>query len=173
MEPSERVALFRAGDEKSFREVYERYAPALRCFAARLAREEGAVDDVVQEAFIRLWEHRHAFDTEEAIKAYLYRVVQRAGLNMIRHRKVVERYAASAREEEESFLEGMIEAEAFRLVQEIFEELPLACKTVYKMSLDGMSHEEIARELQITVNTIKKHKNNAHHYMRERLKGLL
>jgi RNA polymerase sigma-70 factor (ECF subfamily) len=36
-----------------------------------------------------------------------------------------------------------------------------------------MSHEEIAATLHVSVNTVKKHKNNAHHYMRGRLKGLL
>ena len=41
------------------------------------------------------------------------------------------------------------------------------------MSLDGKSHEEIAQTLNISVNTVKKHKNNANHYMRERLKNVL
>ena len=41
------------------------------------------------------------------------------------------------------------------------------------MSLEGKKHEEIAEILQITVNTVKKHKNNANHYMRERLKHIL
>jgi len=41
------------------------------------------------------------------------------------------------------------------------------------MSLDGKSHEEIAQALNISVNTVKKHKNNANHYMRERLKNVL
>jgi RNA polymerase sigma-70 factor (ECF subfamily) len=99
--------------------------------------------------------------------------VERTCLNLVRHQRVRERYAARPREEETSFLEGMIEAEISRVVLEIFEELPPACKQVYRMSLEGLSHEEISARLQITINTVKKHKNNAHHYMRERLKGLL
>jgi RNA polymerase sigma-70 factor (ECF subfamily) len=174
MERSERVVLFQAGDERVFREIYERYAPLLRCFAARYVREREAVDDVVQEAFVHLWERRREFPTEQAVKAYLYRVVQRKSLNVIRHQKVRERYTGTPREEEErSFLEGMLEAEVFSAVLAVFEELTPACKAVYRMSLDGKCHEEIADRLQISVNTVKKHKNNAHHYMRERLKGLL
>jgi RNA polymerase sigma-70 factor (ECF subfamily) len=167
------VALFQAGDESVFREIYERHAPALRCFAARYALGREEIDDVVQEAFVCLWEKRREFSAGDAIKAYLYRVVQRKSLNLIRHRKTRERYEAVPREEgEESFLEGMLEAELFRLVLAVFEELPPACKAVYRMSLEGMSHEQIAASLRISVNTVKKQKNNAHRYMRERLKGL-
>jgi RNA polymerase sigma-70 factor (ECF subfamily) len=166
--------LFQSGDEGTFREIYRQHAPALRGFAARYARDREAIDDMIQNAFIRLWEKRRDLPNEGAIKAYLYRVVQREGLNIIRHERVKERYAMTPREEsEESFLEGILEAELFRAVLVVFEELSPACKTVYRMSLDGMSHEEIAGKLQISVNTVKKHKNNAHHYMRSRLKGLV
>lgn len=40
-------------------------------------------------------------------------------------------------------------------------------------SLEGKSHKEIAEELNIAVNTIKKHKNNANHYLRSRLEKLI
>jgi RNA polymerase sigma-70 factor (ECF subfamily) len=174
MEFMDKVALFQAGDGDVFREVYRQHAPALRCFAMKYVQDRETVDDVVQEAFVHLWENRRGLASEGAIRAYLYRVVQRKGLNVIRHQKVRDRYAMAPREEsEESFLEGMLEAELFRAVLVVFEELPPACKTVYRMSLDGMSHEEIAEKLQISINTIKKHKNNAHHYMRDRLKGMV
>ncbi|MDY5012471.1 MAG: sigma factor-like helix-turn-helix DNA-binding protein [Butyricimonas virosa] len=44
---------------------------------------------------------------------------------------------------------------------------------MYLLSLQGKSHEEISLQMNITINTVKKHKNNANHYMRERLKYLL
>ncbi|MDR1415254.1 MAG: sigma-70 family RNA polymerase sigma factor [Odoribacteraceae bacterium] len=168
----ENLSLFSEGNERTFREVHDRYAAALRCFASRFSLEEGAAEDAVQEAFIRLWERRGTVRDETAARAFLYRLVQRGCLSAIRRRRTRERYAAGAREEGESFLEGMLEAEVFRLVREVFEELPPACKEVYRLSLEGLSHEEVAASLGITVNTVKKHKNNAHHFMRRRLKGL-
>ena len=61
----------------------------------------------------------------------------------------------------------------FQFLLGVFNELPPACREVYRLSLEGKKHEEIAEILQITVNTVKKHKNNANHYMRERLKHIL
>ena len=76
-------------------------------------------------------------------------------------------------EAEESFVYQMIEAEIYALINDIFEELPEACRNVYAKSLEGKSHKEIAEELNIAVTTIKKHKTNANNYLRERLKHLL
>lgn len=74
---------------------------------------------------------------------------------------------------EESFVYQMIEAEIYALINDIFEELPDACKNVYVKSLEGKSHKEIAEELHIAITTIKKHKTNANNYLRKRLKDLL
>lgn len=76
-------------------------------------------------------------------------------------------------ETEESFVHQMIEAEIYALINDIFEELPDACRNVYMKSLEGKSHKEIAEELHIAITTIKKHKTNANNYLRGRLKDLL
>ena len=60
---------------------------------------------------------------------------------------------------------------AFRILYEKYA--PALRYFAAKYVLEGKKHEEIAEILQITVNTVKKHKNNANHYMRERLKHIL
>ena len=76
-------------------------------------------------------------------------------------------------ETEEAFVNRIIEAEIYALINEVFEELPMATRRVYQKSLEGKTHREIAEELNIAINTIKKHKNNANHYLRIRLEKLL
>lgn len=167
---------FARGSEHAFRIFYNKYAVALRYFAAKYLNEDTMIDDVVQDAFVDLWEKRADFQEENAVKAYLYKAVRNACLNLIRHRQVEDKYSRQLRtegEESELFLDRMLESEIFQALLDVFHELPPACKEVYQMSLDGKSHEEIARTLNISVNTVKKHKNNANHYMRERLKHVL
>lgn len=169
------IQEFCAGHEKAFRILYEKYAPALRYFAARYIDEEEVIDDIIQDVFVGLWERHTTFKTENALKSFLYISAKNGCLNLIRHQGVKTRYAKVANwdESEESFLEHILEAEIFELLQEVFNELPPTCREVYRLSLEGKKHEEIARELNITINTVKKHKNNANHYMRERLKNIL
>lgn len=166
---------FSAGQERAFRILYEKYVPALRYFAAKYIGEEEMIDDVVQDVFVCLWEKRADFKTEETIKAFLYKSVKNSCLNTIRHQGVKDRYAEVALRDEEqvSFWDHILEAELFELLLGVFNELPPACREVYRLSLEGKKHEEIAEILQITVNTVKKHKNNANRYMRERLKHIL
>ena len=109
------------------------------------------------------------------LKAYLYRVVRNHCMTYARAPpRPAPRLAGLEKEEtEESFVHQMIEAEIYALINDIFEELPDACRNVYMKSLEGKSHKEIAEELHIAITTIKKHKTNANNYLRERLKGLL
>ncbi len=155
--------------------LYEKYAPGLRFFAAHYLDNAGAIDDVVQDAFVRLWEKKSDFMNERALKVFLYTFIKNASLNILRHHSVRERYAESVllEDNQESFLDHILEAELFELLLNVFDELPPACREVYRLSLEGKSHEEIAKALHITINTVKKHKNNANHYMRERLKNIL
>lgn len=170
------VGRFSRGDERAFRVLYERHRVALRYFAAKYLDDDADIDDVVQDAFVGLWEKRADFREEAAVKAWLYQAVKNDCLNLKRHRQVRESYAERVAEEgepSESFLDRMLEAEVFDALRRVFDELSPACREVYRLSLEGLSHEEIAERLRITVNTVKKHKNNANHYMRERLKWLL
>ena len=109
------------------------------------------------------------------LKTYLYRVVRNHCLTFIRdaQRKEKRMEGFEVEETEESFVYQMIEAEIYALINDIFEELPDACKNVYIKSLEGKSHKEIADELHIAITTIKKHKTNANNYLRKRLKDLL
>ena len=170
------IGRFARGEERAFRVLYERHVVGLRYFAAKYLTDDADIEDVLQDVFVELWEKRADFREEEAVKAWLYQAVRNDCLNLKRHRQVRTKYAERVAEEgepSESFLDRMLEAEVFEALREVFDTLPPACKEVYRLSLEGKSHEEIAARLHITVNTVKKHKNNANHYMRERLKRVL
>ena len=154
--------------EKTFRYLYEKYVVPLRYFAIKYINNQSIISDIVQDAFVRLWEKILQFTDENEAKAFLYKVVQTACIDLIRHQDVI-----SENTEEKSFLDNMLESEIFQALRTVFNELPPACKEVYLLSLQGKSHEEISLQMNITINTVKKHKNNANHYMRERLKYLL
>lgn len=163
-------------NEQAFRYLYEKYVAPLRYFAAKYIDDDPLVEDVVQSAFLGLWEKKDDFVAENAVKAYLYKMVRSLSIDTLRHQNVVRKHSEQVCLEvndEEYFLENIIETEVFQMVKTVFEELSPAVRQVYQLSLQGKSHEEVGRQLNISVNTVKKHKNNANHYMRERLKHLL
>ena len=148
----------------------------MRYFSAKYVDDDATIEDVVQDAFLNLWEKRNEFKTESTIKAYLYKIVRSFSVDTIRRRNIANRYAEKIvleKEDQEFFLENIVESEVFQMIQTVFNELSPAWREVYQLSLHGKSHEEISQLLDISVNTVKKHKNNANHYMRERLKHVL
>ena len=162
--------------DKAFRYLYDKYASTLRYFSAKYVDDDATIEDVVQDAFLNLWEKRNEFKTESTIKAYLYKIVRSFSVDTIRRRNIANRYAEKIvleKEDQEFFLENIVESEVFQMIQTVFNELSPVCREVYQLSLHGKSHEEISQLLDISVNTVKKHKNNANHYMRERLKHVL
>ena len=162
--------------DKAFRYLYDKYASTLRYFSAKYVDDDATIEDVVQDAFLNLWEKRNEFKTESTIKAYLYKIVRSFSVDTIRRRNIANRYAEKIvleKEDQEFFLENIVESEVFQMIQTVFNELSPSCREVYQLSLHGKSHEEISQLLDISINTVKKHKNNANHYMRERLKHVL
>lgn len=162
-------------DSRQFKEGYERYFTALKYFAINYVGDENVVLDLLQDFFLKLWEKSDTFKNEETFKVYLYRGVRNNCLTYLRDKKRAQKRLEGyvSEEIEEDFISRVIEAEVFSLINQVFEELPESCKKVYRLSLEGKSHQEIADELHIAINTIKRHKNNANHYFRKRLEKLL
>lgn len=160
---------------RKFKETYEEYFVALKYFAMHYVKDEELACDLLQDIFVKLWEKGDQFESEMQLRTYLYRVVRNHCLTFLRdeQRREKRMEGFEVEETEQSFVFQMIEAEIYALVNSIFDELPDACRNVYLKSLEGKSHKEIAEELNIAVNTIKKHKTNANNYLRERLKDLM
>lgn len=174
--PSEIMRSLSEGDVKAFRTVYDRYALPLRFFAVKYLGDVAAVDDIVQDCFVQLWERRTEFREHKGMRFYLYQSVRNACLNVIRHDEVRSKFAAKKVQEPESddtFMEKYMEAEAIELIFSAIEELPPAARQVYKLSLEGFTREEIGTKLNISVNTVKKHRSNANEFLRSRLKNLV
>ena len=161
-------------DPKRFRKEYEQHFSGLLYFAMQYVTREDVASDLLQDFFVKLWEQGQSFDNEQVFLVYIYRSVRNRCLTFLRDdkRKAARMARMEPADTDESFLNQIIEAEVYSLINDVFAELPESSKRVYIRSLEGKSHKEIAEELKIAVNTIKKHKNNANNYLRERLKKL-
>lgn len=79
--------------DKAFRYLYDKYAATLRYFSAKYVDDDATIEDIVQDAFLNLWEKRNEFKTESTIKTYLYKIVRSFSVDTIRRRNIANRYA--------------------------------------------------------------------------------
>lgn len=153
-----------------FKEYYDR----LVYFSLQLIKDKDQAEDIVQEAFIKYWSQRETvMQNRIAIKNFLYNTVRNASLNTIRHGKVVEayiQYQGNTEPEEPPVIEAIITAEAVAEIHAALHSLPESHRTISIMGyFDGKKNQEIADELDMSVNTVKKQKQRALELMRVKL----
>lgn len=90
-----RVERLRQGDTAAFTDVMEAYVPRLIQFARHIVGAHDVAEDVVQNVFIGVWEHRAALDAERPLKPYLYTAVRNRALKEVRATMVRDQYRTS------------------------------------------------------------------------------
>lgn len=107
------------------------------------------------------------------MKAYLYSTVRNKALNVLKHRKIEQHYMNEILQDEDAelyYMRSVIEEETRRLIFTAIDSLPEHCRKVCLLNLEGMDNQEIADELQVSLNTVKFHKKNAYKLLRDKLK---
>jgi RNA polymerase sigma-70 factor (ECF subfamily) len=146
-------ALLDSGDERAFRELYQRHTPRLFQFVLRLlGGTENDAEDVVQETWIRAAEHLGRFRWESAFSTWLSGI----GLNVCRD---MWRRKNGRDIEWSAAFEGGVAAPAVdeRIdLERAIELLPVGYRTVLMLhDLEGFTHDEIGERLGIAAGTSK------------------
>lgn len=155
----------RRGDKKAFRAIFDLYFNALAAFGYKYVQDQQAVEDMVQEVFISFWEGRQNFDHPGAIKAFLYTSVRNKCLNHLKHLSVRRKHedALVYRLESDQYFEShVIEEETFNQLFSEIRNLPASSREIMLLALNGLKNQEIADELQISINTVKTQKKIAY-----------
>lgn len=169
------IKSFNSGDTKSYRKIFQDLSTPLIMYACSLHNNSQEAEDVVQDAFVKLWEERENFDSIIVIKSYLFKVVRNAIFNIKKRENVIERHNPFIErdiEKEYDLENDIIREELYEQVFRVFEQLPSSCKKIYLMSLEGYKHQEISDKLNISVSTIKTQKNRANKFLKKKLKNL-
>jgi len=155
----------RRGDKQAFRALFDLYFNALAAFGYKYVEDIHAVEDMVQEAFISFWEGREKFDDPSAVKSFLYTSVRNKCLNHIKHQSVRRKHEGSLQYQMESdqyFESHVIEEETFNQLFAEIRNLPASSREIMLLALNGMKNQEIADELQVSINTVKTQKKIAY-----------
>ena len=158
------------GLDSLFKEFYDR----LIYFSFQLIKDKEQARDIVQDAFIKYWHQKETvIQNKIAIKNFLYTTVRNASLNNIRHNKVVEGYIQHlgvSEPEEAPVIDAIIAAEVIAEIHSSLQSLPENYRAISIMGyFDGKKNQEIADELEMSVNTVKKQKQRALQLLRLKL----
>ena len=159
-------------DRKAFKEVFDHFFNPLSAFGYRYIHDKPAVEDLVQDTFITLWEKRKDFDHLIALKSFLYTSVRNKCLNHLKHQAVEKKHESSLVYELESdqyFTDHVIEEEVFNQLFAEIRLLPEAAQEIMVLAMNGLKNQEIADELKISINTVKTQKKIAYSKIKEKM----
>lgn len=162
-------------EENTYNSFYSKHLQSVSNFAFFKCGDDALSFDLVQEAFIKIWENCAQIDPSKA-KTYLFTTVNNLFLNTVRHNKVKLAYAQSSpyMDRDNQDPEYLMREEEFkkRLLAAI-EELTDSQREIFLMNrVEGKKYREIAEILDISQKTVEKHMSAALKYLRERFDNL-
>ncbi len=151
--------------EKNFRRLYL----PLGMYALRLCGNTAQAEDIVQEAFMKLWAKIEEGLEISDFKAYAYGAVRNEALHWLRDSGRREEAVDSLPEVSDDQIDT---SERDAALWRAIEALPERCRRVFLLSKrDGLSHAEIADEMGISVKTVENQITKAYSRLRGELAG--
>lgn len=164
----------------AWKELYRFYYGALCNYSSSIINETSIAEDIVQECLVTIWKSNLHFQDTKTLSSYLYRSVYNNTLKYIRDQSIEDKRKAEwssvqADVEDDAFYQA-IEEDVIRKLRVAITLLPEQRQAILRLSIDGLSVQEIASQLGISANTVKTQKKRAYSFIKENLKdyfGLL
>jgi len=166
------------GDVNAFEMFFKTYYQPLCNYAYSFIQDRDEAEEIVQSAFLSVWEKRETLDIKTSLKSYLYTMVRNTSLNVIKHEKIKQKYVGEALAVEARSHEGVsqkvLSSELEEKIERAMDVLPEQCRLIFKMSrFEELKYGEIAEQLQISVKTVENQMGKALKIMRDQLKDYL
>jgi RNA polymerase sigma-70 factor (ECF subfamily) len=156
------LAVIRGGDAGAFAVLYDHHCRAAYSLAYRMMRDRQAAEDLVQEAFLKIWRSAGGYRAERAsVRTWILSVVEHQGIDDIRaaasRQRKQERFEALAARTQpsEAFAETwrtLRREQVRRALRALPPEQEQAVELAY---FAGNSHTEIAELLRLPLGTVK------------------
>lgn len=172
------IKKIKTGDKEAFKKLFLEYYDPLSNFAWRYIKSVHIAEELVQEAFLSIWESREMLDSSKNIKSYLYQIVRNKALNHLKHKDVVEKYNTQIDWLNSVSISQMHDfdeqPEFIEAAQEAIESLPDGARRIYKLHRkDGLTYKEIAEVLDISIRTVESQMSRALEKLRNNLSEYL
>lgn len=182
------VAAHLAGDGRASAELVGLYRQRLIAFVDRMIGDRDRAEDLVQEAFVRVFRHLHRFDQARKFSTWVYTIASNLAKNELRNRSrsplVLYESVRSRNDEIQQPLQfedsrtrpdHMYRQRHLReLVDRTVAQLAAHHRTVFVLrELEGRSYEEIAKATGMNLGTVKSRLNRARRAFAELIEPFL
>ncbi len=161
------------GDMVAFSEIVDRYKNRLMNTIVRMISSQQEAEDIVQETFLRVYQHRDSFDFRHCFSTWLYTIALNLARNELRKRKRFKFFDIFDMQghESEISVEMKLPSNISKILEKAIESLPEKYKTAFMLrDIQEQSYEEVAKIMNIPLGTVKSRVNRARALLRDKLK---
>jgi RNA polymerase sigma-70 factor (ECF subfamily) len=155
------------GDEIAFRTLFDFYKTKIFNYLVGIVKSKEIAEELAMDIFLKLWLGREWVADIEHIEAFIKKVAYNKAIDFLRHaarnhklQHVIAKEMAS--EADRSLETQLLEKDYQNIIQAAVRQLSPQRRLVYTLSRDkGMTHDEIARELNLSIHTVNNHTKEA------------
>lgn len=172
-EGEEYLFALKSGSEKAFRIIMDQWYSRLFNFANGYLNNRENTREVLQDVFLRLWDHRTKLSEDTVLNAYLFTLTRNRCIDLIRREKLMMQFRTDKQEEYKRLSENF-EALSDPILDDIFameiqaeinraiEQLPEQCRKVFTLSrTNGLKNKTISEILELSEKTVESHLTKA------------
>lgn len=165
------VKRLKQGDEQAFRTVFEMYHHKLFNFSLKFVHADEVAKEIVQNVFLKVWRNRRKLNPQLSFQAYLFKItkhenfkyLKRAARDASLKEELIHRCLTTAAPVEDNLLF----TEYQEMANKAIALLPPKRRLVFEMVQQGLTHEEVAKELGVSVHTVRSQLANATQSVKE------
>lgn len=165
---NERALLLQVseGDETAFSQLFHAYRNKLFSYIFNLSGSRETAEDAVHDVFLKIWTNRETLTEIQNLNAYIYRMAHNHAHNglrrMAKETLIMAELSQGLSYESNDPNDQLLRKEVLQFIHEAVERLTPQQREVYKMSREqGLKQDEIAKRLNISVFTVKRHLTDA------------
>lgn len=172
----ELVDSLKSGDQRAFKELYNRYWTVLLDTAYKRLNSIEAAEEVVQDLFVSIFFRRESLEIKMSLEGYLKNALKYKIFDIFRSEYVHNNYVNSVFNQSGALsLTPEHELQVKELILKIdlaTKKMPQKCRMVFMMSrMEQLSNKSIAKKLNISVSTVEKHISKAMNILSSDFKG--
>lgn len=165
-----------AVDKKQFKDMFIEFYQPLCNYAFSFTKDIDKSEDIVQDVFVKLWNSKFTADRNKNLTAYLFLLVRNQSLDVLKRESLgarVTRHYYHFKDNEEYLSGDEKNMDHYIMLEKLdrsIKSLPPKCSQVFTMNkIEGLSHNEIAEALDISVKTVEAHMTRAYKIIKSQM----
>lgn len=158
--------------KKEFQQaLYDKYCDGMYLVALRYSKMQQEAEDIIQEAFIKVFKNINKFRKDSSLAYWIKRIVVNTALNHQRSKLYLYPMVDVNDLDDWSERENIIAALGYEELLDLIRELPTGCQVIFNLfAVEGYKHHEIAKKLNISEGTSKSQYSRAKVLLAEKIR---